>query len=89
MGPAVKQKASRSHDDSLLVVCAGCWRKSKDVRKISDTMADLIRKYVYKEFSLSNSYHPRVVCDGCRKTIADLEKVRYLMFAYFYWTVMG
>ena len=75
MPPVAKQKFARSNEDSLLVVCAACWRKNKNVRSITDNMAELIRKHVYKDFTLRNGYHPSVVCDGCRKTISDLEKV--------------
>ena len=75
MPPVAKQKFARSHEDSLLVVCAACWRKNKNVRSITDNMAELIRKHVYKDFTLRNGYHPSVVCDGCRKTISDFEKV--------------
>ena len=75
MPPVAKQKFARSHPDALLVVCAACWRKNKNVRSISDNLAELIRKHVYKDFNLKNGYHPTVVCDGCRKAISDLEKV--------------
>ena len=44
---------------------------------VSDKLADLIRKHVFKDFSTKNTYHPRVICDGCRKTITDIEKVGY------------
>ena len=67
-----------SHSDqdaSILSVCAVCWRKNKSMGRVSDKLADLIRKHVFKDFSTQNTYLPRVICDGCRKTITDIEKV--------------
>ena len=72
----------RDHDGSLRVVCAACWRKNKSVGKISDKLAALIKKHVFEDFSTKNSYHPKVICDGCRKTLADIEKVMiFMLFA--------
>ena len=77
MPPFAKQKP-RTHDDSLNLVCAACWRKNKSVRTVSDSHADLLRKYVFEDYSTKNSFHPKVICDGCRYTITKLEKVGYL-----------
>ena len=68
-------KSVRSHDDSLLVVCAACWRKNKTVCRVSDRVADQIREHVYKDYSTKNSNHPKVICAGCQKTLSDLDKV--------------
>ena len=68
---------ARDHNASLQVVCAACWRKNKTTCTVSDKLADLIRKHVYNDFNTRNSYHPRVICDGCRKTLTDMEKVSY------------
>ena len=67
--------SGRDHDASILAVCAVCWRKNKSMGRVSDKLADLIRKHVFKDFSTQKTYHPRVICDGCRKTITDIEKV--------------
>ena len=74
MPPFAKQKP-RTHDDSLNLVCAACWRKNKSVRTVSDSHADLLRKHVFEDYSTKNSFHPKVICDGCRSTITKLEKV--------------
>ena len=72
---------ARDHDGSLLVVCAACWRKNKSVGKLSDKLTALVRKHVFEEFYTKNNYHPKVICDGCRKTLSDIEKVMiYLKF---------
>ena len=85
MPPFAKHKP-RTHDDSLNLVCAACWRKNKSVRTVSESLADLLRKYVFKDYSMKNSIHPKVICDGCRYTITKLEKVGYL-FSLF-WLVL-
>ena len=77
MPPVATKKNPKSHDNCLHLVCAACWRKNKAVRTVSETLADLLRKYVYKDYSTKNSLHPRVICDGCRTTITKLEKVGY------------
>ena len=76
MPPFVKKKVSRTHQDSLRTVCAACWRKPKDVRGVSDRFAELICRFVYKDYSKSNGLHPTVVCVGCQKTLSDMAKVR-------------
>ena len=76
MPPVSKHKA-RSHQDSLKIVCAACWRKKKTVSNISEKMADLTRKFVFDGYNKTNGYHPTVLCDGCRKTLSDLDKVKY------------
>ena len=81
---------ARDHDASLLVVCDIFWRKNKSMGRVTDKLAELIRKHVFKDFSLKNTYHPRVICDGCRKTLSDTEKVRVLknhLFVCFVWSL--
>ena len=75
MPPFVVQKAPRSHHEALSKLCASCWRKPKNVRGVSDKVADLIRQFVYKDYCKSNGYHPTVVCTGCQQTLSDLAKV--------------
>ena len=75
MPPVAKQKMARTHQDSLTVVCAACWRKNKNVRMVTDKTADLICQFVFDGYSRSNGFHPTVLCDGCRKTLSDLGKV--------------
>ena len=78
MPPFVKQKAARTHTESLKTVCAACWRKPKNVRNVSDRVEELIRQFVFKDYSKSNGYHPSVVCTGCQQTLSDLAKVKLL-----------
>ena len=77
MPPFLKKKVPRTHQDSLRTVCAACWRKPKDIRGVSDRFAELICRFVYKDYSKSNGLHPTVVCVGCQKTLSDMAKVRY------------
>ena len=82
----VKQKAARSHEEALRTVCASCWKKSKNVRSVSDKVAGLICQFVYKDYDKSNGFHPTVVCTGCQATLSYLDKVnnsqssRYLQY---------
>ena len=70
---------ARSHSDSLNVVC---WKKPKSVRKVTTRFEDLIRQLVYKNYSTTNYYHPRMICDVCRITITDIEKVSFYNIFY-------
>ena len=80
MPPFAKKGGARTHQEALRIVCAACWRKPKNVRGVSDRVADLIRQFVFKDYSKSNGYHPTVVCTGCQQTLSDLAKVKLLNF---------
>ena len=71
----VKQKAARTHEEALRTVCASCWKKSKNVRSVSDKVAGFIQQFVYKDYDKSNGFHPTVVCTGCHYTLSNLDKV--------------
>ena len=72
------KKVARTHGDSLLIVCAVCWRKKGSVRPVTDKMSGLICQFVFEDYSKDNGVHPSVICDGCRKTLGDIDKVRKL-----------
>ena len=76
MPPVFKKSGARTHTESLRVVCAVCWRKQKNVSNVSDKLADLICQFSFHGYNRKNYFHPKVICDGCRRTIIDLEKVR-------------
>ena len=74
MAPVFSKAVARTHADSVNLVCAVCWKKPKSVRKISDKQTDLIRQFCYKDYNFKNYFHPKVICDVCRRTLIDLEK---------------
>ena len=69
------KKNLKNHSDFLKLICAACWRKKNSVRDVSDKFAELIRQYIFADYSVDNGIHPYVICDGCRKTLMDIEKV--------------
>ena len=54
MPPVAKKKMARTHLDSLQTVCAACWKKTKNVRSVTDKMADLITQFVFSGYNSRN-----------------------------------
>ena len=67
--------ASRAkiHDRSRTKVCGVCFRKPKQFNKISEYTLNLIRKYVYEEYSLDDPSLPIIICTSCIKTVTVIE----------------
>ena len=85
MPPTISNTKPRTHNDSVLVVCAVCWKKPKGVRNITDKQADLIRQFSYKDYNIRNYFHPKVICGACRVTLSNLEKVgEYYILKFIY-----
>ena len=73
---------ARSHDECRQVVCCVCSKKVKQKNKrsgtikvISEKMSNLVRQYVFGGYSVQNPFHPTALCDSCRLTLCDFEKV--------------
>ena len=85
----VNSKEPRTHEQSRQLVCCCCGRKvkfSKDKKPITvidEKLSGLIVKYVYSDFSISNSAHPTAICSTCRLTLTAMEKVIFYLFLYF------
>ena len=78
-----KMEFSRSHDDSRQIVCCVCSQKVNQANKrsgatkvISETMSDLVRRFVWDRYSIANPLHPTALCGGCRLTLVAMEKVK-------------
>ena len=69
------KKTSKTHSDFLKLICAACWRKKPSVTKVSDKLSQLICQHIFAEYSVDSDIHPSVICDGCRKTLMDIDKV--------------
>ena len=74
MPPVIGRFSSaKTHSDCLNIICSICWRKKGSMRAVSDTVSDLIMKYVYEGYKRDGGVHPKVICDGCRKTWSDIH----------------
>ena len=72
---------ARTHEEARKVVCCCCSRKAKKAKKhhpisVVDTrFSNLIKQYVYSEYSVDNVSHPTALCDTCRLVLVAFEKV--------------
>ena len=78
MAPTKRDKAV-THEESTRLVCAVCFRKKDSARLVTGKLEQLIRKYVYEEYSVTNSEMPQVICNGCRITIQEVDLVSYFV----------
>jgi len=67
---------ARTHSDARTTVCSVCWKKSgKGATIVSKEMEVLIRKHVFKDYSVTNESYPASLCGSCRVCIKEIEKV--------------
>ena len=69
-------KSARTHDEARAVVCCCCGRKVTDGKGCSTKMAELVRQFAHKNFSVENLFHPTALCSTCRVSLSAFEKVR-------------
>ena len=63
-----------THDEVRKKICAGCFRKTKCVRPISQAaIVSSVQKFVYGKYDLENSNLPSGICDRCRKALIKQE----------------
>lgn len=66
---------ARDHAKAQFAVCALCFCKPKEVRKISPSQVVDIQKYLFEPFAAKEwSWLPKVICNSCRVTVAKLKK---------------
>ena len=81
----VNIKESRTHEQSRQSVCCCCGRKvkfsgdKKTIRVIDEKLSSMIVKFVYSDFSISNSAHPTAICTTCRLALTAIEKVIFFL----------
>ena len=63
----------KTHEDMRGSVCGVCWLKPKGLRNISPPISSQIRAFVYPDYNLDDvsCWLPKVICDGCRKSLRD------------------
>ena len=82
-GQAAGAMLPKTHQESRASLCIGCHKLGSTLRKISpkSTLLTKVQQNIYDGFSVSSESLPNVICDGCRKTLSDIEKVKiYLKF---------
>jgi ribosomal protein S26 len=76
-----RQETARTHDEARAIVCCVCGRKVKKnktggtVKVVNEKLANLVRKFVFEGFSVSNTSHPTAICVTCRLALCAVEKV--------------
>ena len=74
--PFSKKASARTHEEARKVICCGCARKSTEpYRAVNERLAELVRKFVFSNYSIENEAHPVGICSTCRKTLDALDKV--------------
>ena len=75
------KKSARTHEEARGCMCCVCGKKLKDnkggVKLVSGKLADLVRQFVHKNYSIHNNSHPTAMCGTCRVTLSVFEKVFY------------
>ena len=70
MPPVIGRFSSaKTHSDCLNII----FQYAGGKKAVSDTVSDLIIKYVYEGYERDGGVHPKVICDGCRKTLSDIH----------------
>ena len=63
------------------IVCCVCAKKvkqnNKSIKKVSDKLAGLVRKFVFDGYTIQDPWYPTAICDSCRLTLSALEKVNF------------
>lgn len=65
---------TKSHDDCRLSVCVLCFKKGKQLRKITAEQEKIIKKYISPKFDLSEAKYPCVICGTCRIQLLSCGK---------------
>ena len=74
-------KNARTHDQARKVVCCVCSRKvtqtknrSGTIQAISEKFENLVRKFVFKDYSIQNEMYPTALCITCRLALTAMNK---------------
>ena len=51
----------------------------KNIKVIDEKLSSMIVKFVYSDFSISNSAHPTAICTTCRLALTAIEKVIFFL----------
>ena len=64
----------RSHSQNREVLCGICYRKEKELRKISPSNLVLLQTHVDARYSLTEPRFQTVLCSSCIRTLTELKK---------------
>ena len=67
-----REKAN--HDTNRLKVCLLCFKKTKEMRKITENHKDIIEKYVIDRLNWNDFSLPQVLCGSCRIILGEYSK---------------
>ena len=67
-------KRPRTHSENRAVVCGLCYKKSKDMRKISANHLNQLHTLVETQYSLEDPRFQTVLCSGCVKVLSVYSK---------------
>ena len=65
---------SRTHEENRAFLCAVCFKKDKDLRRISDVQVAELKALVDNNFSLENPKYQSVICRGCALALSENMK---------------
>ena len=67
-------KRPRTHSENRAVICGLCYKKSKDMRKISANHVNQLHMLVDSQYSLEDPRYQTVLCSGCVKVLSVYSK---------------
>ena len=76
-----RQDKARTHTEARAIICCVCGRKPKknktggNISVVSEKWETLVKRFVYKDYSVHNTAHPTALCVTCRLGLSDLDKV--------------
>ena len=75
-----KLHSARNHEEARGAICCVCAKKvgTNGIKVISEKYADLVRKYIFSDYSVKTSCHPTAICGSCRQTLTSFEKVIFM-----------
>ena len=66
-----------THEEFRGKVCGVCWQnRKKDTRKISESILENIKTFVYPLYDLENFALPMAICNPCRLQLLKAKKVK-------------
>ena len=54
------------HDESRRKVCCMCGKRPKEIRQLTSSNYENVKKYVNEIFDLNDSHNPTDICNTCR-----------------------
>ena len=59
----------RSHEDNSAALCALCFNRTKEMRKITIKQEETIKLHFNKEYSVNEMSYPVNLCSTCRLAV--------------------